>query len=160
MAETERDVVLVFRAYKQMHDEGLVPGSFNPTKVLSNVMRLVKGQGACVFMVMDGDKLAAVLSLLEQSYWYADDSRLPAGQRNDKHLIDKGLYVLPEYRDGEAIDMLLAQAKETADQLGIPCFLFIFNAKRKRGARSGWERAGATLGYTNRGAILAHYPEA
>jgi hypothetical protein len=150
MAENERDAVLVFRAYKQMHEEGLVPGALNERKLLFRVLGMVKTPGSVVLMVMDGDTLAGVISLYEQSYWYSDD----------RHLIDKGLYVVPEYRDGAAFDMLLDAAKSLSDDLGIPCFLFIFNAKRKRGGqRSGWERAGATLGYTNRGAILAHHPE-
>lgn len=150
IAENMLDVVLVFRAYKQMHEEGLVPGSFKDEKVLGNVLRLMQGPGSIVLMVMDGDKLAGVISLIEQSYWYSED----------RHLIDKGLYVLPEYRDGESLKMLMDAAKNAAEDLGLPCYLFVFNAKRPRGGRrSEWERVGATLGYTNRGAILAHFPE-
>lgn len=149
IAENEQDAVLAFQAYKQMHDEGGVPGGFVPLKTLTNILRMMKGPGSCVLMAMDGEKLAGIISLYQQAYWYGDD----------RHLIDKGLYVLPEYRDSEALDLLMSSAQHLSDDLGIPCYLFIFNAKRRRGALSKWERIGATLGYTNRGAIIAHFPE-
>lgn len=151
IAETEQDAVLAFRAYKQMYDEGLVPGSFHGVKVLTRLLRMVQGPGSCVFMVMDDDKLAGVVSLWREPYWYGFD--------DDLHLADKGLYVLPEYRDGEAFQMLLDAAQNASDTLGLPCFLTVFNFKRRRGGRSKWERLGATLGWPNRGAVIAHFPE-
>ena len=91
-----------------------------------------------------GEALAGVISLYEQGYWYSE---------TDRHLIDKGLYVHPEHRDGGALDMLLDAARQTADDLGIPCYIFnlTYNAKRRRRpSRNGWERSGT---------ILAHTPE-
>lgn len=151
IAETEQDAVLAFLAYKKMYDEGLVPGSFYPVKVLARLLRMMQGPDSCVFMVMDGDKLAGVLSLWREPYWYGFD--------DDLHLSDKGLYVMPEYRGGETFNMLLDGAREASDTLGIPCYLTVFNFKRQRGGRSKWERLGATLGYINRGAVIAHFPE-
>jgi hypothetical protein len=143
MAENERDAVLVFRAYKQMHAEGLAPGSLSDRKMLFGVLGMVKGQGSAVLMAMDGDKLAGVLSLYEQGYWYSDE---------DRHLIDKGLYVLPEYRESGALDLLLDAAAAASDDAGLPCFIFRLDHKfrRHRGGRSKWKRGGN---------ILIHYPE-
>lgn len=149
IGENEQDAVLTFKAYKAMHDEGLVPGSFDPVKTLRNVLRMVKEPGACVLMVMDGPELAGVLSLYEDGYWWSHDT----------HLTDKGLFIYPDYRDGEAFAVLMEAAARTSDDLGLPVFITVFNGRRKRGGRSKWERVGATLGYDNRGATIAHYPE-
>lgn len=149
MADGEVDAVLAFRAYSQMYAEGGIPGSFSPVKTLTHVLRFMKGPGSVVLLVMDGDLVAGVLSLVEQGYWYSEDSRW---------IGDAGLYVLPDYRNGEAMKLLLEQAKIAGDDAGLPVFITILNGRRKRGGRSEWERLGATLGYSNRGATLAHFP--
>lgn len=149
IAESEQDIALIFRAYKQMHDEGGVPGTFHQMKTMTNIVRLVRGPGACVLMAMDGDELAGVLSLYEEAYWWSEDS----------HIGDKGFYILPEYRQGDAFSVLMTAAKQASDDSGLPVFITIFNAKRRRGAHAEWERIGATLGYINQGAAIAHFPE-
>ena len=149
MAEDEVDAVIAYRGLKQMHGEGGIPGTFDDLKVLTNVLRMVKGPGSVVFLAMDGDELAGVLPLWEQGYWYS----------TDRHLIDKGFYVVPAHRGGEAGKLLLEMAKRTADDTGLPIFITIFNGRRRRGGRSDWERLGATLGYHPQGAVLAHFPE-
>lgn len=150
LAEGEADAIAAFKAYQQMHAEGCVPGAFDPLKTLTNVLRFIKGPGSVVLLAMDGDTLAGVLTLAESSYWY---------NQTDKWLCDKGLYVLPEHRNGEAFALLLDAAKSISDDTGLAVFIFINNGNRKRGGRSPWERVGLTLGYENRGAILAHSPE-
>lgn len=150
LAETKEDAEAVFSLYRQMHAEGCVPPSaFHALKTMTNVMRLVSGPGSCVLMAMDGDDVAGVLSLYEEAYWWSED----------RHITDKGLYVRPEWRDGGALDLLLNAAKNLSDDTGLPVYLTIFNARRRRGGRSGWERVGATLGYINHGATIAHFPE-
>lgn len=150
MADDEVDAVLAFRAYKQMYDEGGIPGSFGPVKALTHVLRFMKGPGSVVLLAMDGDLVAGVLTLAESGFWFNDDGRW---------IEDKGLYVLPAYRDGDAFKLLLEAAKDISDDTGLIVVITINNGRRKRGGRSGWERIGATLGYTNRGATLAHFPE-
>ena len=149
LAEDEVDAVLTFRALKQMHDEGGLPGTFDALKVLANVLRMVRDPGGAVLMAMDGDVLCGVLPLWEQGYWFSS---------TDRHLIDKGFYVLPDHRNGEAGKLLLDTAKQASDDCGLPVYITIFNGRRKRGGRSQWERVGATLGYTPMGAMMAHFP--
>lgn len=150
MAEGEVDAVLAFRAYSQMHAEGGIPCSFSPLKTLTNVLRFMKGPGSVVLLAMDGDFVAGVLTLAECTYWCSE---------TDKLLEDKGLYVTPDHRGGDALKLLLDAAKIISDDAGFPVFITINNGRRMRGARSEWERIGATLGYLNRGATLAHYPK-
>lgn len=142
IAENEQDAVLAFRAYKEMHSDGFAPGSFHPVKTLTNLLRVIKGPGSALLMAMDGDKLAGVLALIEQSYWYSED----------RNLIDKGLYVLPEYRDSGALDILLDAAADLSDDLGIICFIFRLNGVSRRGASSQarWKRGGN---------IIIHFPK-
>lgn len=154
MAEDEADAILAYRAYARMHAEGGVPGANRPLnhlKTLTNVLRMVKGPNSAVIMAMDGDNLAGVLSLVENTYWFGDD--------DDRFLIDKGLYVAPDYRGGDVLKMLLDAAVNLSDDTGLPVYVTINNLKRRRGAGSKWERIGATLGYINQGAMMAHIPE-
>lgn len=151
MAESDVDALLAFRAYQQMHAEGTVPGTIHPVKMLTLLLRWVKGPGSVVLLAMDGDNVAGVLTLVENGFWYALDS--------ETYLSDRGFYVLPDYRGGEVSKLLLNAAKTVGDDAGLSVFITINNGRRKRGGRSGWERIGATLGYVNRGAVLAHIPE-
>jgi hypothetical protein len=141
---------MALRAYRQMHDEGGVPGTFSPVKTLTNLFRFMKGPGSVLLLVMDGDVVAGVLVLCESGYWFSEDGRF---------LEDKGLYVVKDYRDGDALKLLLETAANVGDDAKLPVFITINNGRRTRGGRSAWERVGATLGYVNRGATLAHYPE-
>lgn len=150
VAESPEDIVMVFRAYKAMHDEGLAPGTFDGGKALSRIMRWVAGPNSFVLMVMDGDNLAGVVTMIEETYWWSKD---------DSCLADKGLYVLPEYRDGGAFELLLGAVRDASSDLGVPAAVTIQNIKRKRGARTAWERIGATLGFGILGAIIAHRKE-
>lgn len=152
LAETKDDVVLAYQAYAAMHAEGLAPAdaTLSPLKVLTNLFRFMNGPASVLLLVMDGESLAGVLALVESGYWFSETGRF---------IEDKGLYVAPAYRDGDAIKLLLSAAQETGDDAGCPVFITIFNGQRKRGSHSQWERVGATLGYINKGAILAHYPE-
>lgn len=150
MAEDDADIVLVFRAFLMMHAEGCVPGPINQVKTLTNVARMVRGPNSAVIMAMAGDdELAGVLALVEDGYWWNDD----------RFLADKGLYVLPNHRDGDAFERLLGAAAQAGDDAGMAVYLTINNIKRKRGGGSKWERIGATLAYTKQGAILAHTPQ-
>lgn len=147
MAESEQDAVLVFKAFQMMHAGGTVPGPIDNLKTLTNVIRLVKGPRSCVLMAMAGDELAGICGLIQDVYWW----------NHDEFLTDKGLFVLPKYENGGTFQALIKAAQQAGDDLGIPVYLTINNGRRKRGAGSKWERIGATLGYTNRGAILAHF---
>lgn len=149
LGEDEVDAVMAFRALKQMHEEGTVPGGFDEVKVLSNLLRMVKGPNSAVLLAMDGEQLAGVLTLWQQDYWYSSA---------DRHLIDKGFYVLPEHRNSDAARQLLRAAMQVSEDTRQPVYITIFNGRRKRGGRSEWERLGATLGYNPQGAVLAHFP--
>lgn len=148
-ADGEADAILVYRAFKAMHQEGGIPGPFHDLKVLTNVLRLVNGPGSVVLMAMDGDTLHGVLGLYQQTYWFNEEAFLE----------DKGFYVLPEHRDGAAFDALLTEAKALSDTTGLSIYITLNNGLRKRGGRSKWERRGMTLGYHPQGAVLAHSPE-
>jgi hypothetical protein len=151
LAQDEADAMLVFHALKAFYDEGGVPGSFDPVKVLANVLSMVKDRGRCALMAMDGDTLAGVLCLVESGpYWWST---------TDRFIEDKGFYVYPQYEAGDAGKLLLETARALSDHRQMPVYISIFNARRKRGARSKWERVGATLDYNPRGAVLAHFPE-
>lgn len=143
IAETEKDAMLAFIAYKAMHEEGLVPGAFDAHKTLAYLLRWVKGPGSCVMLVMAGKKLAGILTLVEQAYWYGED----------RHLIDKGLYVARDFRNSGALDILLDAAAQASDDLRLPCFIFRldFKAKRNRSSNRKWKRGGN---------IMIHHPEA
>lgn len=155
LAEDHVDAVLIFRALKAMHDEDGVPGEFIPIKVLTRLMRVINGPGddgganSAALMAMDGDELVGFLLLWEETFWFNES----------KFLGDKGLYVLPEHRGGDAGKLLLQGAIDASDDCGLPVFITINNGRRKRGSRSPWERVGATLGYTPRGATMAHFPK-
>lgn len=149
VAEGRDDAIKAFVLFKAMHEEGLVPGSFHPLKTLSNVLRMVNGPGSCVLMAMNGDEAVGVLGLFEEAYWWSED----------RFLGDKGFYVLPKYRDAGAFDVLLQAAQQAGDDLGLQVVITIANHRRKRGTRSKWERVGATLGYSNLGAVIARDPE-
>jgi len=151
MAESDVDAFLALRAYERMHTEGTVPGRLDPVKTFAHLLRWVKGPGSVVLLAMDGDNIVGALTLVESTSWFANDA--------DTFLSDRGFYVMPEYRDGEAAKLLLDAAKTIGDDTKLPVFITINNGKRKRGGRSEWERVGATLGYLNRGATMAHYPE-
>jgi GNAT superfamily N-acetyltransferase len=150
MAEGEVDAVLAFRAYSRMYEEGGIPGTFSAVKTLTNILRFIKGPDTVVLLAIDGDLVAGVLTLAKESFWFSEDGCF---------IGDKGLYVLPEYRNGETIKALLEAAKTVSEDTGLMVLITINNEKRKRGGRSEWERIGATLGYINRGATLAHTPE-
>lgn len=150
MAEGEIDAILAFRAYAQMHQEGGVPGTISPIKMLTNIFRFMNGPGSVVLLAMEGDLVAGVLTLTEETCWYSEDARV---------IGDKGLFVLKDHRDGDAAKQLLEAAQKVGDDAGLPVFITINSGRRKRGARSEWERIGATLGYVNRGATLAHFPK-
>jgi len=143
LAEGDVDAIHAFRAYQTMHGEGLVPGAFDALKTLTNVLRMVRGPGSAVLLAMDGEACAGVLSLWEDGYWW----------NHERHLIDKGLYVYPAYRDGEAFGLLLNAAKQASDDAGLPLYITIRNLKRPRGHHS-------VRGFINLGATLAHFPEA
>src|SRR3954469_15569803 len=121
-AEDEVDAVLAFRAYTQMYDEGLVPGSFSPVKTLTNVLRCMKGPGSVVLLAMDDDLVAGVLTLAEETCWFSEDARV---------IGDKGLYVTKEYRNSEAAKLLLDAAKSVGDDAGLPVFITINSGRRK-----------------------------
>lgn len=150
MAEGEEDAIRAFRLYKQMHDEGSVPGTFHPLKTLSHILRFINGPDSLVLLAMEGGQAVGVLSLVKAGLWWSEDGRF---------FEDKGLYVVPEHRDGEALKLLLDDVVNLSNDTGIPVFITINSGRRRRGGRSEWERIGATLGYVNRGATLAHFPE-
>lgn len=151
LAESKEDVVLAYQAYAAMHGEGLAPpdATLSPLKTLTNLFRFMSDPGSVLLLAMDGASVAGVLVLAESTYWFSETGR---------YISDKGLYVLPQYRGGEAAKVLLSAAQEAGDDAGCPVFITIINERRKRGSRSDWERIGATLGYINKGATLAHYP--
>lgn len=150
IAETKVDAVRAFQTYAKMHAEGGVPGSFSPLKALTSVLRFMQGPGSVVLLAMDGEDAVGVLSLVEAGFWFSEDGRF---------FEDKGLYIVPGARGGDALKLLLEDAKNLSDDTGIPIFITINSGRRKRGVRSDWERVGATIGYSNRGATLAHFPE-
>jgi hypothetical protein len=151
LAQDEVDAVLVFRALKSFYDEGGVPGTFSEVKTLANVLSMVRDPGRAALMAMDGETVAGVLCLVEEGpHWWSEV---------DYFIQDKGFYVFPQYRQGDAGKLLLQEAKLLSNHRQMPVYVSIFNGRRKRGGRSEWERVGATLGYQPRGAVLAHFPE-
>lgn len=149
MADGPVDAIHAFKAYTAMYAEGLVPGTFSAQKALTNVLRFVNGPDSVVMLAMDGAQCAGVLTLVKSGCWYSETSRV---------MEDKGFYVLPTYRGGDARRVLLQGAIDLSDDTGLPVFITVNNGRRKRGTRSDWERIGVTLGYENRGATLAHFP--
>jgi GNAT superfamily N-acetyltransferase len=148
-ARDDVDCVLVHGAYMMMHAEGGIPGRVDAQMAMEKVFRWRDGPGSVIFMAMDDDELVGILSVTEAKYWW----------NGDPFLEDKGFYVLPEYRGGEAGGLLLKAARDLSDGVGQDCYITIMNGLRQRGARSDWERAGFTIGYHPRGAVLVHRPE-
>lgn len=150
-AESELDLVMAMRAYKEMHDGGTVPGSFSARKTFSSLISFIQGPGSVVLLALDeAGELLGLITLAQQSFWFSEDGRC---------LIDKGLYVRPGEASDGACKALLEAAANLADDMKLDLFITVFNSKRKRGAKSQWARAGETIGYTNRGAVLAHLQE-
>jgi hypothetical protein len=149
MAEGAQDAILAFRAYKEMHEASDFPGTFSPVKTLTHILRFIQGPDSVVFLAFDGEDAIGVLTLTKGSFWFSEDGMC---------LEDKGLFVRAKHR-GEAGKLLLEAARDLSNDTGLIVFITIINGRRKRGGRSEWERIGATLGYSNLGATMAHFPE-
>jgi hypothetical protein len=133
-----------------MHAGGTVPGEFSPNRTFKNLLRFMQGPGSCVLLAMDGDDCCGVLTLKVEQTWYSDTYRC---------IFEKGFFVRDDARGEGVCQALMEKAREVADDLKLDLFFTIFNVKRQRGSRGKWARVGETIGYTNRGAVIAHLQE-
>lgn len=79
-------------------------------------------EGGAAFVVRDGGRIVASLGITEFDLWYAKGTMLG----------EIWLYVAPAYRGaGEAIGLLMAEAKALAESVGKPVFLDHYRPPRR-----------------------------
>lgn len=118
--------------------EGLAP--FDPVKCLQSIYETVRD--GFVLLAFDGDRLVGGLGCSQWDIWYSQATMLA----------ERFFFILPEYRDGDALKGLLEEAKAVADDLGIAISLTIANTqKRNRPPRNGLQRVASQLTYFPQG---------
>jgi hypothetical protein len=118
--------------------ETLAP--FDPVKCLQSIYETVKE--GMVLMAYDGDTLIGALGCLQFEVWYSSATMLA----------ERFFYILPEYRDGEALKGILSEAKSVADDLNVCISISIANMhKANRPAKNGLQRIATQLTYLPRG---------
>ncbi len=144
-ATTAMDAALIFTHLLPMHAEvGRAP--LDHKKMLANVAHSVMRHAAYVVEDVSGDepRIIASMGLIELDYWYSQDS----------YLSEVWFYVHPDYRDGEAARLLLAEARQLSERTGLSVMLVAFSEKRQR-PRNGLERIATQVSFAPAGAIFA-----
>jgi GNAT superfamily N-acetyltransferase len=139
------DLVAIHQVLMIMGDEcSRVP--VNPEKVMAHIVNCAQhpGENIVLMAVVEGC-LAGVLILVEEPYWYSDDTLL----------VDRPFYVLPKYRGADVGRELIRAARFIADQSDMMVLIAETNPNRPRGIKSDMQRVASLMGYTPAGAVLA-----
>lgn len=121
-------------------------GTLNPQKAWLNLCGAVEKYAA--YMVFDGEMLVGSAGLVPLDLSYTDDP----------FFVDQWLYVVPEYRTGEAFCCLLDEIQGFSDSTGATVMLRVFNPKRAK-VRDQVSRIGESFCITPAGADLEVSPK-
>ena len=144
------DARAIFGLSASLFSEAGIPerlAPVDPVKCLQFVYETIRD--GLVLLVFDGEDLVGGLGCVEFDIWYSRKTMLS----------ERFFYLQPGYREGEALRLILTEAKAIADQLGIFLQLTIANAHKERPPRNGLERIGAVLSYAPRGTAYQIAPQ-
>jgi GNAT superfamily N-acetyltransferase len=138
--------LIALHMLRLVQGEEMAQAPVNPEKVIRRIVEAAQHPETNIMLmaVKDG-RLVGYLLLERCTYDYADAD----------YLIDWGFYVLPRHRGADVGPALLRDARDIAEQAGLPLYVIVNNPSRRRGARSGLERAASVIGFMPHGAVLA-----
>lgn len=124
------------------HGREMAPATVNEEKVRQRLYHAFQHPDLyTMLMALSGEQLIGYLNLHKVQWWFSDDC----------FLCDWGLYVIPEFRKGEALAMLLRAAKVLAKAAEMHVRIAITNPERRRGRMN---REAEIAGFTPVGAML------
>lgn len=124
-----RDVEAIYQILSDEMWPEVGRGQINPEKVWSRIQRCI-AEGA-VYLVMDGDNIAATAGLLPMTSWWSDEP----------YLADTWIFVRRPYRKSRAIFMLMRAIKQHA-----PVYIGIGSEKDIERKARLFERFGRPVG--------------
>ena len=124
--------------------EHLAP--FDPTRCLQSIYETIRD--GRVVLAFDGDELIGGLGLVEFTIWYSSKTMLS----------ERFFFIRPEYRQGEALRLILREARAIAAASDVALTLTIANAHKRRPPRNGLERIGDVLSFFPRGSAYVVAP--
>jgi hypothetical protein len=100
-------------------EAGLAP--ISPQKMLSRIWEIAENRLLYVIEAEDGSLIGS-LAFVERDIWYSDQTCL----------IDNWFFLLPEYRNGPAAQLMIQCAQGLANEGGVPVMISITNPRRSR----------------------------
>ena len=126
---TPHDAAAVYRILSEEMWREVGRGRINPAKVWDRISDCVND--GYVYLVMDGNRIAATAGLFEATSWWSDEP----------YWADAWIFVRPQYRKSRAIFMLMRAIKQHA-----PVYIGIGSDKDIERKSKLFERFGRPVG--------------